>query len=68
MYWLDPLHYALEGMIMTQFHEDTIPIRMMNGAITTAEDYIQNVQFPSWEYNNVGFDVLALCLFTAVAL
>ena len=23
MYWLDPLHYALQGLVMTQFHGDT---------------------------------------------
>eukprot|EP01033_Poteriospumella_lacustris_P015615 gene15613-11178_t len=68
MYWLDPLHYALEGLIMTQFHQDTTPIRTMDGSIMTAEDYIQHVQFPSWSYDHVGLDVLALCLFIAFAV
>lgn len=63
MYWLNPLHYALEGLIMSQFHEDTTPIKTLNGDIMTAEDYVNNVQFSSWSYDNRGYDVLALCLF-----
>lgn len=63
MYWLDPLHYALEGLITTQFHQDSTAIRTMDGTIMTAEDYIQHVHFPSWNYDHVGYDVLALCLF-----
>lgn len=53
---------------MSQFHQDTTPIRMMNGAMTTAESYIQNIQFPAWNYDNVGYDVLALCFFIGVSL
>jgi ABC-type multidrug transport system ATPase subunit/ABC-type multidrug transport system permease subunit len=68
MYWLDPLHYALEGLITSQFHDDTSPITTMNGNTTTAENYIQDIQFPSWNYSSIGFDVLALCLFIVVAI
>ena len=68
MYWLDPLHYALEGLIMSQFHGDTSPITTMDGSVMTAEDYIQNVQFPAWNYSNIGYDVLALCLFIGCSL
>lgn len=68
MYWLDPLHYALEGLIMSQFHDDTTPIRTMNGETMTAENYIQNVQFPSWNYDHIGYDVLALCFFISCSM
>lgn len=63
MYWLDPLHYTLEGLISSQFHGDTTPIRTMNDAITTAEGYVQTVLFPAWKYESIGYDALALCLF-----
>lgn len=68
MYWLDPLHYALEGLITSQFHQDDTPITTMNGAIMTAEEYIAQVQFPSWSYDNIGYDVLALCIFIGIAV
>eukprot|EP00981_Chlorochromonas_danica_P012710 scaffold5307_cov159-Ochromonas_danica.AAC.3 len=49
---------------MTQFKYDDTKITTMTGAVTTAEDYIGNVQFSDWSYSHVGYDVLALCLFS----
>jgi hypothetical protein len=68
MYWLDPLHYSLEGLITSQFHGDNTMITTINGDSTTAEKFIQHVQFPTWKYDHIGFDVLALCLFIFVAV
>jgi ABC-type multidrug transport system permease subunit len=68
MYWMNPLHYALEGLITSQFHGDTTKITMMDGSITTAEDYITNYQFTTWRYSHIGFDVLALGIFIGLAL
>lgn len=60
MYWINPLHYALEGLITSQFHGDTTKVKMMDGSITTAEHYINHVQFTTWSYDHIGYDVLAL--------
>jgi hypothetical protein len=68
MYWLNPLHYALEGLIMTQFHGDDTSIRLMNGQLETAEKFVGEVQFSTWSYGHVGYDVLALGLFLGMAL
>lgn len=68
MYWINPLHYTLEGLIMSQFHEDTTPITTLTGRTVTAEYYLDNVQFSTWSYEHLGYDVLALCLFSACAM
>lgn len=62
MYWLNPLHYTLEGLIMTQFHDDNTLIRLSNGVKVTAETYITQY-YDGWNYDNVGYDVLALVIF-----
>ena len=63
MYWLNPVHYALEGLIMSQFKDDTTPITTLAGDITTAEDYMTEDRFSTWSYDHIGYDVMALCLF-----
>ena len=63
MYWLNPVHYALEGLIMSQFKDDTTPITTLTGGITTAEDYMTEERFSTWSYDHIGYDVMALCLF-----
>ena len=68
MYWLNPLHYTLEGLIMTQFHDDTTPVTTLVGQTVTAEYYIDEVQFSTWSYSHVGYDVLALCFFCGLAM
>jgi hypothetical protein len=68
LYWLDPLHYLLEGLISSQFHDDTTKIKTMDGTQTTAEAYITDVQFSRWSYAHVGYDVLALGIFITLAL
>lgn len=68
MYWLDPLHYTLESLIMSQFHGDTTKITTADGSITTAEAYIDDVQFSKWSYGHIGFDVLALFIFIGCAM
>jgi hypothetical protein len=68
LYWLDPLHYLLEGLISSQFHDDTTKIKTMDGTQTTAESYIADVQFSRWSYSHVGYDVLALGIFITLAV
>lgn len=64
MYWLSPLHYALEGLVVTQFHKDTTVISLADGELTTAEKYIQS-DFEEWSYDHVWYCVLAMCMFIA---
>ena len=66
MYWINPLHYALEGLIMSQFHGDTTMIRLMNGAKVTAEEYVTGYQFTTWSYDHIGYDVLAMGIFISM--
>ncbi len=66
MYWLSPLHYALEGLVVTQFHEDNTAVTLADGTVSTAEAYISG-DFKEWKYSHVGNDVLALCLFCGVS-
>jgi hypothetical protein len=66
MYWLSPLHYALEGLVVTQFHGDSTPIALANQQEVTAEEYIKS-DFEAWSYDHVGQNILALCLFIAAS-
>lgn len=68
MYWVNPLHYALEGLITTQFRGDDTMITTLTGQVMTAETFITQEQFSTWKYDNVGFDVLALCIFLGFSL
>ncbi len=68
MYWLNNLHYNLEGLIMSQFKDDTTPIKTLNGEVMTAEDYMTTEQFSTWSYGHIGYDVLGLGVYIAVAM
>lgn len=63
MYWLDPLHYALEGLVVTQFNRDDTPTAITGtDEVTTASSFIQGF-YTEWKYNHRGLDVMALLLF-----
>ena len=62
---MNPLHYALEGLFVTQFHKDDTEITLYDGTVTTAEAYIASF-FSEWEYSHRFFDVLILLLFIAI--
>jgi hypothetical protein len=68
MYWLNPVHYTLEGLITTQFLGDNTEIKLLDGSTTTAEIYISDYQYKTWKYENVGYDVMALCLFIGLSM
>jgi hypothetical protein len=62
-YWLDPLHYVVEGLVVTQFHADHSPVTVIGTAQTvTANTFITGF-YPDWQYKSRGFDIMALCLF-----
>ena len=64
MYWLDPLHYALEGLVVTQFNQDSTVISITGSldTTTTANTFVQGF-YSEWKYSHRGSDVLALLLF-----
>jgi ABC-type multidrug transport system permease subunit len=63
MYWLDPLHYVLEGLVGTQFNRDNTVITITGSPITTtASNYVRNF-YTEFRYEHRGYDVLALVLF-----
>ncbi|RYH32061.1 hypothetical protein EON65_01215 [archaeon] len=68
MYWLNPLHYCLEALFMTQFHGDTTEITGPDGSITTAQAFIEDVAFEKWSYEHLWYDILALCLFIGLSM
>jgi len=38
MYYLSPLHYALEGLVFSQAHGDRTPVTSFSGTVITAEE------------------------------
>lgn len=63
MYWLDPLHYALEGLITTQFNRDSTVISVTGSQYaTTTSTFVQSF-YSEWKYSHRGGDVLGLLLF-----
>ena len=62
IYWINPLHYTLEGLFTTQFHNDNTPITLYNGGDTLISNYVQYL-FPQWSYKHRKKDVIALLLF-----
>ncbi len=66
MYWLDPLHYVVEGLVVTQFNRDhTLVTLTGSGEVVTAHTYMHSF-YTEWRYAHRGYDVLALCLFIIV--
>lgn len=62
MYWLNPLHFCLEGLVSTQFYDDYTMIKTSKGAHVTTKYYLTQIQFTRWKYGHIGYDILALCL------
>jgi hypothetical protein len=63
MYWLDPMHYALEGLVVTQFHLDDTVISLTGTEFTTtASGFVQSF-YTDWKYEHRGYAVMALLLF-----
>jgi energy-coupling factor transporter ATP-binding protein EcfA2/ABC-type multidrug transport system permease subunit len=64
VYWINPLHYALEGLITTQFSGDDTKISILTGGgdDLTANEYVSTV-FETWSFDHRWYDVGALLLF-----
>ncbi len=63
MYWLDPLHYAIEGLVTTQFNRDSTPVTVTGLAAPIPASLFVEQFYPDWDYSHRGLDIMALCLF-----
>lgn len=68
MYWLNPLHYTLEGLFTAAFNGDSTRIKTADGSIVTAEYYMKHFQFTTWRHSHAGYDVMALFLFIIMSM
>jgi hypothetical protein len=65
-YWLDPLHYVVEGLVVTQFHGDHTPVSIIGTAqVQTAASFVSDF-YADWHYSSRGYDIMALCLYIIV--
>ena len=65
MYWLDPLHYAVEGIMVTQFNQDHTPITVTgSGDTMTAETFVK-IFYEDWAFSHRLYDMMALLLVIA---
>jgi hypothetical protein len=66
VYWINPLHYALEGLLTTQFSgDDTLISQLTSGGDSgdvTAREYV-SIVFENWSFDHRWYDVGALLLF-----
>jgi hypothetical protein len=66
MYWLNPLHYVIEGLVTTQFHGDHSIITVTGSTdVITAQGFVANF-YSDWRFKTRGYDIMALCLFAIV--
>eukprot|EP01034_Spumella_vulgaris_P025560 gene25560-biopygen22067 len=63
MYWINPQHFVMEGLFVTQFHGDHRPVEVIgSNQIMTAQGFIEGF-YKDFHYSARGYDVMALCLF-----
>lgn len=59
-----PLHYTLEGILLTQFHDNDNVILEIDGVTTTTVSaYTSEFFGGKYKYGNRGYDIMALLLF-----
>ncbi|CAB1108061.1 ABC [Ectocarpus sp. CCAP 1310/34] len=62
-FYLNPLHYVVEGMSTTQYRGDDTPITTALGTSTETEQFVNDFFGGEYEYKNRWFDVMALVIF-----
>ncbi|CBJ30625.1 conserved unknown protein [Ectocarpus siliculosus] len=62
-YYLNPLHYILEGMVSTQFNGNDRTIETATQGPMTVEEYVDGYFGGEYKYSNRWYDVMALLLF-----
>jgi hypothetical protein len=66
LYWLSPLHYGFEGVVVTQFHKDHSIVEVFPGQPTSTAEQVIKSYYSEWSYEHRGYDVLALLIMIAV--
>eukprot|EP00903_Cladosiphon_okamuranus_P018818 g17309.t1 len=69
-YYLNPLHYVVEGMSTTQFRNDDTGITTATGPAgqpTTAEAFVNDFFGGEYKYSNRWYDVMGLIIFIVAA-
>eukprot|EP00128_Syssomonas_multiformis_P009220 Colp12_sorted_trinity150504_noHs@29141 len=63
MYWINPLHYVIEGLVVTQFNRDHSLVSVTGSTVVqTAARFVEDF-YPDWHFSARGYDIMALCLF-----
>ena len=66
MYYVNPMTYAFEGLVTTQFNRDHTMITVTGTTdVMTAQSYVQDF-YSDWRYSSRGYDLMALVLFIIV--
>ena len=66
MYYVNPMTYAFEGLVTTQFNRDHTLISVTGTTeVMTAQSYVQDF-YRDWRYSSRGYDIMALVLFIIV--
>eukprot|EP00301_Raphidiophrys_heterophryoidea_P006157 c12505_g3_i1.p1 GENE.c12505_g3_i1~~c12505_g3_i1.p1 ORF type:complete len:643 (-),score=153.52 c12505_g3_i1:126-2054(-) len=66
LYWLSPLHYLMEGLVVTQFHDDhkIVDVVTSTGRVSmTTEQYTKAYFGGEFTWSNRGADIVALAAF-----
>ncbi|CAM9753538.1 unnamed protein product [Chrysoparadoxa australica] len=66
-YWLCPLHYALEGLITTQFHDNIELVVAPTGGQVPINAFVDDFFGGEWSYSNRHANIGALFVFLALA-
>ena len=61
LYYINPLSYALQGIILSQFYGDLTVITLADGTTTTAQDYVSTTT--GWNYNSRLHNLIYLFIF-----
>lgn len=63
MYWVNPLHYVIEGLVTTQFNRDHVLVSITGSdEVMTAQSFVSSF-YSDWTYEGRGYCILALCMF-----
>ncbi len=59
---MNPFHYALEGVVVTQLRHNEDRITIWSGDTMTVEEFVWK-SFPDWRFEHVSYDILSMILF-----
>ncbi|KAG5183352.1 ABC-2 type transporter-domain-containing protein [Tribonema minus] len=66
-YYITPFHYAIEGILSSQYHDDDTEIIALDGvSTTTISAYLDEFFGGKFSYSSRGYDVMALLIFIVI--